>query len=38
MMMIGWATPDFHGDAGKGITFLTRLTGLREVHRHSHVL
>jgi hypothetical protein len=38
MMMIGWATPDFHGDAGKGINFLTRLTGLREVHRHSHVL
>ena len=31
MMMIGWATPDFHGAAGKGIEFLTRLTGLREV-------
>jgi hypothetical protein len=32
MMMIGWATPDFHGDAGPGIKFLTRLTGLREVN------
>jgi hypothetical protein len=31
MMMIGWATPDYHGDAGPGISFLTRLTGLREV-------
>ena len=32
MMMIGWATPDFHGDAGPGIKFLTRLTLLREVN------
>jgi len=32
MMMIGWATPDFKGDAGPGIKFLTRLTGLREVN------
>jgi len=32
MMMIGWATPDFHGDGGPGIKFLTRLTGLREVN------
>jgi hypothetical protein len=32
MMMIGWATPDFHGDAGAGISFLTRLTLLREVN------
>ena len=32
MMMIGWATPDFHGNAGPGINFLTRLTGLREVN------
>jgi len=32
MLMIGWAMPDFHGDAGKGIDFLTRLTLLREIH------
>jgi hypothetical protein len=32
MMIIGWATPDYHGDAGKGIGFLTRLTLLREVN------
>lgn len=32
MMIIGWATPDFHGDAGPGIKFLTRLTLLREVN------
>ena len=31
-MMIGWATPDFHGDGGKGINFLTRMTGFREVN------
>lgn len=31
MMMIGWVR-DFHGDAGPGISFLTRLTLLREVH------
>jgi hypothetical protein len=32
MMMIGWATPDYHGPAGPGISALTRLTGLREVN------
>jgi sucrose-6-phosphate hydrolase SacC (GH32 family) len=32
MMMIGWATPDYHGPAGPGIGVLTRLTGLREVN------
>ncbi len=32
MMMLGWATPDFHGDAGPGIKFLTRMTLLREVN------
>ena len=32
MMMIGWALPDYHGAAGPGIKFLTRLTLLREVH------
>ena len=32
MMIIGWAMPDFKGEAGPGITFLTRLTLLREVH------
>ena len=32
MLMIGWATPDFHGDGGPGINFLTRLTLLREVN------
>ena len=37
MMMVGWATPDFHGDAGKGITFLTRMTLLREVN-YDHKL
>ena len=31
MMMIGWVR-DFHGDAGPGIQFLTRLTLLREVN------
>mmetsp|Transcript_18496 Transcript_18496/g.54844 ORF Transcript_18496/g.54844 Transcript_18496/m.54844 type:complete len:499 (-) Transcript_18496:31-1527(-) len=31
MMMIGWVR-DFHGDAGPGITFLTRLSLLREVN------
>lgn len=30
-MMVGWALPDFTGDAGPGITFLTRLTLVREV-------
>lgn len=30
--MLGWATPDFHGDAGKGINFLTRMTLVREVN------
>lgn len=32
MMMIGWALGDYHGAAGPGINFLTRLTLLREVH------
>jgi len=32
MMAIGWATPDYHGAAGAGINFLTRLTLLREVN------
>jgi len=32
MMMIGWALPDFHGAAGPGVGFLTRLTLLREVN------
>jgi hypothetical protein len=32
MMIVGWAMPDFHGDGGPGIQFLTRLTLLREVH------
>eukprot|EP01051_Picozoa_sp_SAG22_P007993 SAG22_NODE_585_length_8867_cov_11.509580_7_plen_637_part_00 len=32
MMMIGWALPDYHGAAGPGIDFLTRLTMLREVN------
>lgn len=32
MMMLGWATPDFHGNAGPGINFLTRMTLLREVN------
>lgn len=32
MFMIGWATPDYHGPAGPGIGFLTRLTLLREVN------
>jgi hypothetical protein len=32
MMIIGWAMPDFNGDAGPGIKFLTRLTLLREVN------
>lgn len=31
MMLIGWALGDYHGPAGPGINFLTRLTGLREV-------
>ena len=31
MMMIGWVK-DFHGPAGPGIQFLTRLTALREVN------
>jgi hypothetical protein len=31
MMMIGWIK-DYHGDAGPGISFLTRLTLLREVN------
>lgn len=31
LMMIGWALGDYHGDAGPGINFLTRLTLLREV-------
>lgn len=30
-LMIGWAH-DYHGNAGPGITFLTRLTLLREIH------
>jgi hypothetical protein len=37
MMMLGWATPDYHGDAGKGIAFLTRMTLLREVN-YDHKL
>lgn len=32
MMMIGWATPDYHGPAGPGIDVVTRLTGMREVN------
>jgi len=32
LMTIGWALDDFHGPAGPGIDFLTRLTLLREVH------
>lgn len=32
MLMIGWALGDYHGPAGPGIDFLTRLTLLREVH------
>ncbi len=32
MLMIGWALGDFNGAAGPGITFLTRLTLLREVN------
>ena len=35
MMMIGWALPDYHGPAGPGIGFLTRLTGLREINWDS---
>jgi hypothetical protein len=31
MLMIGWALGDYNGPAGPGITFLTRLTLLREV-------
>jgi hypothetical protein len=31
MMMIGWV-PDYHGAAGPGIRFLTRLSALREVN------
>ena len=31
-LMIGWGLDDFHGDAGPGIDFLTRLTLLREVN------
>lgn len=33
MLMIGWALGDYKGPAGPGITFLTRLTLLREVRR-----
>jgi hypothetical protein len=32
MMIVGWAEPDFHGPAGPGLTFLTRLTLVREVN------
>ena len=32
MFMIGWALGDYHGPAGPGINFLTRLTLLREVN------
>merc|ERR1711988_309960 len=32
LMTIGWALGDFHGPAGPGINFLTRLTLLREAH------
>eukprot|EP01047_Picozoa_sp_COSAG01_P051462 COSAG01_NODE_5314_length_4341_cov_8.060820_1_plen_418_part_00 len=32
MLMIGWGLGDYHGPAGPGIDFLTRLTLLREVH------
>ena len=32
MMIVGWAMPDFNGPAGPGITFLTRLTLVREVN------
>merc|ERR1712232_140318 len=31
MMMIGWVR-DYHGPAGPGVNFLTRLTALREVN------
>ena len=31
-MIVGWAEPDFKGPAGPGITFLTRLTLIREVN------
>lgn len=31
-LMIGWGLEDYHGDAGPGINFLTRLTLLREVN------
>ena len=34
MMMIGWVK-DFHGDAGPGIQFLTRLTLLVRAHALS---
>ena len=32
MLMIGWALGDYNGPAGPGISFLTRLTLLREVN------
>jgi len=32
MMIVGWAMPDYNGPAGPGITFLTRLTLVREVN------
>ena len=31
-MMVGWAMPDYNGPAGPGITFLTRLTLVREIN------
>jgi hypothetical protein len=37
MMVIGWALPDFHGPAGPGIGFLTRLTLLREVNYDAKI-
>jgi len=37
MMIIGWA-PDYHGDAGPGINFLTRLTLLREVNYDAKLM
>merc|ERR1711907_429308 len=37
MMVIGWALPDFHGPAGPGIDFLTRLTLLREVNYDAKI-
>ena len=32
MMIVGWATPDWEGDAGPGVSRVTRLTLVREVN------